>query len=71
MFWTGITAGFVVFLPNLLWQLSRGFPVFNHMSELYDTQLVYMDIPLFLKEQLLMPFAGTLFTIAGLIFLLT
>jgi hypothetical protein len=71
MFWFGILAGFLIFLPNLLWQAINGFPVIRHMSELYDTQLVYMDIPLFLTEQLIMPFAGTLFTVAGLIFLLT
>lgn len=69
-FWTGLAVGFVIFLPNLIWQATKGFPVFHHMSELYDTQLVHMDIPLFLTEQLLMPFLGTVFTIAGIIFLL-
>jgi hypothetical protein len=69
-FWTGLAAGFVIFLPNLIWQATKGFPVFHHMSELYDKQLVHMDIPLFLSEQLLMPFAGTLFTVAGIIYLL-
>jgi hypothetical protein len=70
MFWAGLAAGFVIFLPNFIWQVTRGFPVFLHISELYDTQLVHMDVPLFLKEQLLMPIIGTVFTIAGLIFLL-
>jgi hypothetical protein len=70
-FWTGMAAGFLVFLPNLLWQAINGFPVFNHMHELYRTQLVHMDYPLFLKEQLLMPFAGTILTIPGLVYLLT
>jgi hypothetical protein len=69
-FWIGLVAGFLIFLPNLIWQASKGFPVFNHLSELYDTQLVHMDIPLFLTEQLIMPFAGSVLTIAGLIFLL-
>ena len=41
------------------------------MNELYDTQLVHMDYPLFLTEQLLMPFAGSILTVAGLIFLFT
>jgi hypothetical protein len=71
MFWTGIGAGFLIFLPNLIWQLVKGFPVFNHIGELYSTQLVHMDYSLFLWEQLLMPFAGTLLTVAGLIFLLS
>jgi hypothetical protein len=67
-FWIGLVLGFAIFLPNLVWQAIKGFPVFHHMSELYDTQLVHMDIPLFLMEQLLMPFLGTVFTIAGIIF---
>jgi 4-amino-4-deoxy-L-arabinose transferase-like glycosyltransferase len=70
-FWSGLAAGFVIFLPNLIWQAGKGFPVFHHMSELYDTQLVHMDIPLFISEQFLMPFAGTVFTVAGLIYLFT
>jgi len=70
-FWTGLTSGIVIFLPNLIWQAVKGFPVFNHITELYDTQLVHMDIPLFLTEQLIMPFAATVFTIAGIIYLLS
>ena len=69
-FLVGLACGFVVFLPNLIWQIYRGLPVINHMSELYDKQLVHMDASLFLTEQLIMPFAGSLFTIAGLIFIL-
>lgn len=71
MFWAGIGAGFLIFLPNLAWQVVKGFPVFHHMNELYATQLVHMDYSLFLSEQLLMPFAGTMLTVAGLIFLFT
>jgi hypothetical protein len=70
-FWSGLAAGFVIFLPNLIWQATKGLPVYNHITELYDTQLVHMDIPLFLTEQLIMPVAGTVFTVAGLIFILT
>ena len=70
-FWTGIILGSLIFTPNLIWQVVRGFPVFNHMSELYRRQLVHMDIITFLTEQLIMPAAGTFFTVAGLMFLLT
>ena len=70
-FWAGLGAGFLIFLPNLAWQTVKGFPVFHHMNELYTTQLVHMDYPLFLTEQLLMPFAGTILTVAGLIYLCT
>ncbi|HUX96842.1 MAG TPA: glycosyltransferase family 39 protein [Bacteroidales bacterium] len=69
-FFAGLAAGFIIFLPNLIWQFCMGLPVFNHLSALYDTQLVHMDVPLFLTEQLIMPFAGSFFTIAGLIFIL-
>ena len=71
MFWAGIAAGFLIFLPNLVWQAVNGFPVFHHIGELYDTQLVHMDFTLFLTDQLLMPFAASILTIAGLIFLIT
>jgi hypothetical protein len=69
-FWIGVIAGGLIFLPNLIWQAAKGFPVFNHMSELYDTQLVYMDAGTFLTEQILGPFAGSILVIGGLIFLL-
>ena len=70
IFWYGVILGFIVFSPNFFWQVSKGFPVFNHMSELYETQLVHMDVSLFLSEQIIMPFAGTVFTVAGLVNLL-
>ena len=69
-FYAGLAAGFIIFLPNLIWQFRHGLPVFNHLSELYDRQLVHMNAPLFLSEQLIMPFAGSFFTVAGLIFIL-
>lgn len=71
MFWTGLAGGMLIFMPNLIWQIVNGFPVFHHMSELYDTQLVHMDYKTFLSEQLLMPFAGSVLTAGGLIFLLS
>ncbi|MCU0459985.1 MAG: glycosyltransferase family 39 protein [Bacteroidales bacterium] len=69
-FWIGLVSGGLIFLPNLVWQAWHGFPVFNHISELYDTQLVHMNAGLFFTEQLFMPFAGSVFTVAGLVFLL-
>ena len=70
MFYIALAAGFIIFLPNIIWQISKGFIVFTHFNELYDTQLVHMNIPLFLSDQLMMPFAGSFFTVAGIIFLL-
>lgn len=69
MFYAGISAGFLIFLPNLIWQVSEGLPVFGHINELYDTQLVHMNIPVFLTEQLISPGMASFFTIAGLIYL--
>jgi hypothetical protein len=71
MFYFGIAAGFLIFLPNLIWQISKHFPVTGHMGELYKTQLVYMNIPLFLTEQVITATMGSFFTIAGLIWLLS
>ena len=70
-FWFGMIAGGLVFLPNLVWQAVHGFPVFNHISELYDTQLVHMNAGVYFTEQLFLPFVGSVFTVAGLIWLLS
>ncbi len=70
MFYYGIAAGFFLFLPNIIWQISKNFPVTTHINELYKTQLVYMNIPLFLTEQILTACMGSFFTVAGLIWLL-
>ncbi len=68
-FWAGMIAGGLIFLPNLIWQAAKGFPVINHMSDLYDTQLVHMDVATFLTEQIISPYAGSILVIGGLIFL--
>jgi len=70
-FWFGLIAGGLVFLPNLIWQAVHGFPVFNHISELYDTQLVHVNARAFLTDQLFLPFVGSLFTVAGLVYILS
>ncbi len=70
MFWIGMAAGFVVFLPNIIWQLVHGLPVINHLSELAETQLVYVDRKAFLVEQIIMPGAASILTVAGILYLL-
>ncbi len=69
-FYIGMAAALLIFLPNLLWQLAMGLPVFHHMQELNDTQLVHVDHGAFLADQLLIPFAASLLTVPGLLFLL-
>ncbi len=58
---------FLLVLPNIWWQYEHGFPVFHHMRELTNTQLVNISRVDFLKDQLLF-FIGPLFIlVAGLL----
>jgi hypothetical protein len=68
-FWYGILSGIVVFLPNMIWQIANGLPVINHMAELQRTQLVNVDRSAFLIEQLIIPGAASILTIAGILYL--
>ena len=45
--------GLLIILPNLVWQYKNDFPVFQHLQELTDTQLVHVQRADFLKGQLL------------------
>lgn len=70
-FWIGIAAGFMIFLPNLLWQIRMGMPVVNHLAELDRTQLTYVSRFTFIAEQFMMASWGTALVIPGLILLLS
>ncbi len=66
-FYYAIGLGFLLFLPNLLWEARHGFPVVYHMKTLQDSQLRYLSTWTFLTDQLLYNVA-TLFTwVTGLI----
>lgn len=54
--------GFLLILPNLLWQYNNNFPVITHMTELAETQLINVNRIDFLKSQLLF-YLGSLFVI--------
>ena len=54
--------GFALIFPNLLWQYNNNFPVFHHLKQLAETQLVNVDRIDFLKNQLLF-FIGSLIVI--------
>jgi hypothetical protein len=69
-FWFGILGGILIFLPNMIWQIARGLPLINHMSELERTQLSHVDRFSFLSDQLIMPSWASVLTVAGLIYLL-
>ncbi|MFD2248079.1 ArnT family glycosyltransferase [Pontibacter ruber] len=66
-FYLAILLGLLLVSPNLLWQYNNHFPVFHHMKELADTQLVYVDRFGFLRSQLLF-FIGSLFVIASALY---
>lgn len=52
-FYLAILLALIIIFPNLLWQYQNGFPVFYHMRELTNTQLVNVSRSDFLKEQVL------------------
>jgi hypothetical protein len=54
--------GLVLILPNLVWQYNNNFPVFHHLKQLAETQLVNVNRFDFLKNQLLF-FMGSLIVI--------
>lgn len=58
-FYFAIGFGLILISPNLLWQYQNSFPVFHHLKELADTQLVNVHRLDFLKEQFLF-FMGAL-----------
>ena len=62
--------GFLIFLPNLLWQFRHGFPVIEHMRELHQFQLQYVSPVGFLIDQLLMNLPVVFIWIAGFYFLI-
>jgi hypothetical protein len=67
--WYGVLAGALIFLPNLVWQMGNGLPIINHLTELKETQLVNVDKTAFLIEQLAMPGAASILTVAGIFYL--
>jgi hypothetical protein len=52
--WLGISLGFLIILPNLIWQFFHNFPIFHHMEELSVTQLKNINPLDFIIDQFLM-----------------
>lgn len=69
-FYYAAALALVLFLPNLIWQITNDLRVIRHLQELNRYQLLNVDRVNFLIDQLLMPFAGSLVIIPGLIYLL-
>ncbi|NEW83170.1 MAG: glycosyltransferase family 39 protein [Mariniphaga sp.] len=66
-FYWALVAGFILLIPNLLWQYNHQFPVINHMRVLKETQLNNVSRLGFLKEQLLLMLAALPLIIAAFI----
>jgi hypothetical protein len=60
---------FVLFLPNLVWQIRHQLPLVRHMSELSRTQLVNVRPASFLLDQAIMMGIGLVVWLPGLLFL--
>lgn len=69
-FWFAAIIGFIIFLPNLIWQYVNHFPVIVHMNELKETQLQYISPLGFLSDQLLMNLPCFFIWITGLFYTL-
>jgi hypothetical protein len=65
-----VLTALLLFLPNLWWQYAHGFPVFHHMHELAETQLVNVKRMNILTDQLLMFTISSVVWVAGLLWLL-
>lgn len=63
-FYGALFVGMLLILPNLIWQYQNGFPVFHHLKELSDTQLVNVSRVDFLTSQLMF-FMGSLIVLSA------
>lgn len=70
-FYIGAVIGFLIFLPNLIWQYVHHFPVLFHMKELRESQLQYVSPAGFLSDQVLMFLPCIFIWIAGIYFAIT
>jgi hypothetical protein len=61
--------GLLIFLPNFLWQYSKGFPVVFHMSELQKNQLQYVSPGEFIASQFLFFLPCVIVWVRGLVLL--
>jgi len=69
-FGLGLLLGFLLILPNLIWQHNHNWPVIGHMDELRRTQLVNVNPVDFLMLQFLMNLHAVFIWLLGLGFLL-
>jgi hypothetical protein len=68
-FYFALLTGLLLFLPNLFWQGSYGWPIANHMAELRQQQLDQVSRLNFLLDQLTYNLPGLAIWAAGLYWL--
>jgi hypothetical protein len=66
----GILTGFIIILPNLLWQHAHHWPIVRHMTELQRYQLSNNSLSGFFLDQLLNCLSSGIIWIAGLVMIL-
>ena len=59
----------VIFLPNIIWQITNNLPVLTHMRALNDSQLVHVNRVAFFTDQLFINSMALLLIIPGIIVL--
>jgi hypothetical protein len=69
-FYLAIGIAFIVFLPNLIWQLVNHLPVLAHMRALNDSQLVHVNRLDFFTDQVFIAYMAALLLFPGIIFIL-
>lgn len=68
-FYLALGLGFLIILPNLIWQYNQGFPVFHHMNQLQKYHLVHVNRTDFLVDQVFY-FIGSLVILGSSLFAL-
>ena len=65
-----VLVALLIFLPNIIWQLTHHLPGITHMNALRSSQLDYITPPQFISQQLLVNGIALFVWVAGLFFLL-
>ncbi|MCX2433265.1 glycosyltransferase family 39 protein [Pedobacter sp. GR22-10] len=65
-FYFAVLVGVFIALPNIIWQINRGFPVLHHMKLLQKYQLVNVSLKNFLMSQFLFFINSFFFLLAGI-----
>ena len=71
IFWVASLSGFIIFLPNLIWQYQNQFTIIFHMRELAGNAIAaYISPAGFLSDQLLINFPCFFIWLTGLFYTL-